>query len=172
MPVFNKFLEVRGTFEISTKARVLAPRTLLIHFRFHSIKHVAHFTIVQQLLEEYYHGNKELTVLDVPINVGDGQALVQWRSAAAKTMATLSEYQCVLAFITVHSDPDRGDLWVGQDEDNAAGAIAVDEVSIRLFFPMILIISILCNSGSIKYWGLSRPSYVDQACSYSLVARF
>ena len=42
----------------------------------------------------------------------------------------------------VHSDPDRGDLWVGQDDDtDAAGAITVDDVSKGLFFPIILIIS-------------------------------
>ena len=160
-------------FEINTKAMVLAPHTLFVHFRFHSIKHIAHFTIVQQLLEEYYHGNKNLTVLDLPINVGDSQALAQWRSEAVKIMENLSQYQKVLAFITVHSDPDRGDLWVGQDDDDdGPSAITVDDISMGLFFPMILIISILHNSGSTKYWGLSMPSYVDRACSYLLVARF
>jgi hypothetical protein len=55
----------------------------------------------------------------------------------------------VVVFITTHTDPDRGDLWLGHDEDNEICAVAIDDVIILLFYYFISEINYILNSGSI-----------------------
>lgn len=130
MPVLNHFLKVKGTFETSIAATVKSPPTLLLHFRLHSIELVAHFTIVQQLMAEYYHeADSRLLVKDLPFNMGPDQAVNQWSLDAASLMGEILSYKHVVVFITTHSDPESGDLWFGHDEKNEPFAGKVSDVS-------------------------------------------
>lgn len=128
-PILTKFLKVRGSFEVASSAAVLSPPTLLLHFRLDSIHHVAHFTLVDHLLHEYYRDDR-LRVIDLPFNVGNDQASDKWDGKAAKLIAGLAKYRHVVAFVTTHSDPDTGDLWLGQDENNETCATTVVNVSV------------------------------------------
>ncbi|KAF8141807.1 hypothetical protein EV363DRAFT_1443744 [Boletus edulis] len=84
--VLNSFLRVNGQFETAAMAAVLTPPALLVHFRLRSIRHLAHFKMVEDHLREYYE-NDRLCVLDA-----------------------------LEVFDTFYSDPDRGDLWLGLNE--------------------------------------------------------
>lgn len=53
-PILTKLLKVQGSFEMATSTTVLSPPTLLLHFQLDSIHHIAHFTLVDHLLHEYY----------------------------------------------------------------------------------------------------------------------
>ena len=56
--VLDSFLKVKETFKISTNAIVKLPPTILIHFCLEDIEHIAYFTIIQQLMAEYYINGK------------------------------------------------------------------------------------------------------------------
>jgi hypothetical protein len=130
VPVLNQFLKVKGTFETSTSATIKSPPTILLHFQLHLIQHIAHFTIVEQLMAEYYHaGDCRLLVMDMPFNVGHNEALDKWNLDAAECMHEVSLYNHVVVFVTTHSDPNSGDLWLGLDKNNKACAAKVDNVS-------------------------------------------
>jgi hypothetical protein len=118
---------------------VKSPPTILIHFRLEDIEHIAHFTIVQQLMAEYYFkGESKLQVIDVPFNITNEQALDKWNFDAAERLRGISRYEHVVVLVTTHSDPDRGDLWTGQNSPKNHPkdpcAITVKNVSPNLFF--------------------------------------
>jgi hypothetical protein len=127
-PVLDNFLKVRGIFETATSATVLSPPTLLLHFCLYSINRIAHFTMVDQLLGEYYQDDR-LRVIDIPFDVGHEQVRDKWDRNAAKLIASLGRYRHVVAFVTTYSDPDTGDLWLGQDQNNEVCATTVGNVS-------------------------------------------
>ena len=72
--------------------------------------------------------------MDIPFNVPDVDDLNEWNDYASQQVANLSilDYHHVIVFITTHSDPDRGDLWIGE-EDTGPAADTPDEVSIICF---------------------------------------
>ena len=128
-PVLNKFLKVKGTFGTSISAKVYSPPTVLIHIRLQSIAHIAHFTIVDQLLSEYYSEDNPLTVFDLPYSIGHDQAATDWNSKVTKLVARLSSRRHVIIFITTHSVPENGDLWLGKDRKGDDIATTVGNVS-------------------------------------------
>lgn len=134
-PVLSTFLKVRGAFETAIGATVHSPPTILLHLRHHSITNIAHFTIVGELLSEYYPHNDNLKVLDMPFNAGHDQAAVQWNRSATDRVAELSEgYSHVIVFVTTHSVPNNGDLWLGQDKAKKEDcATPANDVSVSLF---------------------------------------
>ena len=116
---------------MATNAKVQCPATVLLHFHLHSIRHLAHFTIVHQLLAEYYPDGDDngLHVVDIPYNVGHRQAVKKWAADAARLIDGLWQYKHTVVFVTTHSDPDTGDLWLGQDEADESCATTVGKVS-------------------------------------------
>lgn len=131
---------------MSISAKVYAPPTILVHLRLYSITHTSHFKIVEDLLSEYYPinnpTNNPLTVIDMPFNVGNDRASAQWSSDVAARVADLSGFKHVIIFITTHSDPERGDLWLGQDERGEICAAPVGNVCNNIFYYFLLILSI------------------------------
>jgi hypothetical protein len=103
---------VKGTFELATNAAVRSPPTLLMHFRLRTTSRVAHFTIVQDLLAEYFKegGDSNLHVVDLEINIEDNEDVATWTSKAAERVhqITMRKREQVVVFVTTHSDPDRG----------------------------------------------------------------
>ena len=127
------------------------PPTLLLHFHFHTIHHISHFTMVDQLLAEYYQDDR-LWIIDIPFNVGHNEALDHWHREAAKLVASLSRYRHVIVFVTMHSDPDTGNLWLRQDEHSDTCAAMVGNVSTHLFYLFILTFTL----NPTVAWGYSR----------------
>ena len=95
--------------------------------------HVAHFTIIYEQLSEYYLNQDQLLVINIPFNVGDVQNLSKWKIEAADIVAGLAKYRNVVIFVTTHSNPDCGDLWLRKDEHGEVCATSVDHVSSGLF---------------------------------------
>jgi hypothetical protein len=141
-PVLDKFVKVLGGFEASIAARVHSPPTVLLHLRLHSITYVAHFTMVEDLLAEYYSAGNKLKVLDLPFNVREDKATAEWSKDAAKLISELSGFRHVVVFVTTHSVPDNGDLWLGNDRSNKPCAALVDNMSANLFYHFILIFTV------------------------------
>lgn len=143
MPVLKHFLKVKGTFETATNATVKSPPLILVHFHLSSIKHTAHFTIVEQLMAEYYHEDEsELIVMDFPFNFGSDKDITKWNVEAAKSLAKISHYSHAVIFVTTHSDPDRGDLWFGYDEGTPCAAKVGDVSGLFYHFILILIMNL------------------------------
>jgi hypothetical protein len=141
-PVLNTFLTVNGAFQQSISARILTPPTILLHFYLESISHTAHFTLTENLVGEYYSSEDKLEVCNLPFNIRDERGVATWNKEASKLVAGLSGYSHVIVFITTHSVPTNGDLWIGKDNDNEGIAVTVDNVSIIYFI--------------ISYWYLPR----------------
>ena len=139
-PVLKTFLKVEGFFETSLSAKVISPPTILIHLRLHSIRHISHFTIVDQLLSEFYSDNS-LRVVDLPFDVGSNQAAAKWNDGITELVTGLPGYKHVVVFITTHTDPDTGDLWLGQDERGESCATTITNVSTGLSYLIILILT-------------------------------
>lgn len=139
-PVLKSFLKVEGFFEASLSTKVVSPPTILIHLHLHSIRHVSHFTIVDQLLSEYY-SDDSLRVVDLPFNVGTNQAAVKWNDDVTKLVSGLPGYKHAVIFITTHTDPDTGDLWLGQDERGESCATTVTNVRAGYLIMVILTIN-------------------------------
>ena len=157
MPVLNSFLKVHGAFETATSARVHSPPIILLHIRLHSIKLNSHFTMVAELLSEYFHNNNQLQVIDMPFNVGHNQAVPEWSKAAAKVVKEVSGFSHVVIFVTTHLVPKFGDLWLGNDPTrNKPCAATVSNVSAALFNYLIDINYIL-NSGLMLFFCHSSP---------------
>jgi hypothetical protein len=133
-PVFKNFLKVNGRFEHSISGRVQTPPTILLHLFLHSIRHAVHFTMTEQLIAEYYSGNDQLQVISIPFNIGDERAVETWARDSRRTMVNLSVPSHVIVFVTTHSVPDTGDLWIGQDDQGESIAVTVENVSTRLFY--------------------------------------
>jgi len=152
VPVLKHFLKVKGTFEMATNATVKSPPTILAHFYLSSYKHTAHFTIVEQLMAEYYHeDDSQILMMDLPFDLGSNQDVEKWNADAAKRLANISPYSHVVVFVTTHSDPDRGDLWFGYDKDKNPCAAEADEVS-GLFYHFILILIMNLTVASNSPW--------------------
>jgi hypothetical protein len=149
-PVLNNFLEVKGTFQTATNATVHTPPVILLHFYLHSIQHVAHFNVVEQLLSEFYlESSSNLQIKNIPFNISDAQTLEKWDVEASSHVAELSTSAHVIVFITTHTDPERGDLWLGHDKHGKPFAAASDDVSTCLFY--CTDVDREFNSGSIKF---------------------
>lgn len=134
MPVLNDFIKVKGNFELSTSAVVRSPPTLLLHIRLHSIEFTAHFAMVKDLLSDYYPDSSQFQVVDFPLNVGHNLNLLEaWTEKAAKFAAEMSGFSHVIVFVTTHTDPDTGDLWLGHNAQNNPGATTVANESTALF---------------------------------------
>jgi hypothetical protein len=96
---------------------------------------MAHFNVVEQLLAEFYLGaDSNLQIQNLPFNISDEQTLEKWNVEASSHVAKLSASTHVIVFITTHTDPDRGDLWLGHDNRGDPCATAVDDVSTCLFY--------------------------------------
>ena len=136
--MLDNFLKVTGTFETGTKATTRCPPAVLIHIRLRSIKHLAHFTSVADTLSEYYSNSPDghLRTIDLPFNLLTQRAISKWGSDLAKLVSNLTSYTNFVVFVTTHSDPNTGDLWLGEEksQDNKfhPWAAAVGEVSIDL----------------------------------------
>jgi hypothetical protein len=143
IPVLTNFLKIKGAFQASPTAKILSPRTLLVHFRLADITDVVHFTMVQKLLEEHCADDR-LRCIDLPISLGKDRQRALWPAHANKVLAPLSQivFQQVIAVVTVPSDDDSGDLLLGKCEDNEPAALAVKDVctSSLVFFDAKLII--------------------------------
>lgn len=147
-PALNTFLKVNGAFQQSISARVLTPPTILLHVYLESITHLAHFALTEDLVGEYYTNEDKLEIYKLPFNIRDEQGVAKWNSGAAKFVAGLSGYSHVIVFITTHSVPTNGDLWIGKDDDNEGIRVTVNNVSTSSFYHFILILTMdLTNSG-------------------------
>lgn len=144
VPILRNFLTVKGGFETSTSATVQAPPIILLHLRIHSIQHISHFNAMHQLLSEYYHDDtgNQLLVMDLAFNISDERAVAKWSDKAAAQVAGVSGYSHIIVFVTTHSDPDRGDLWLGHDKHNEPCATTISNVSTGLFYYFIPILTI------------------------------
>jgi hypothetical protein len=96
------------------------------------VKHLSHFSIVNNVLAEYYQMGG-LQVVDLPFNLNTPEDVDEWNSGAGEVVARLSASHHVVAIITDHSDPDTGDLWLGVDEKGEPSAGEVEGVSAGLF---------------------------------------
>ena len=80
--------------------------------------------------------------MDIPFNITNEQSLDKWNVEAAERLRGISCYEHVVVFVTTHSDPDRGDLWAGQNSPKNRPkdpcAITVKNVSRSQFFFFIL----------------------------------
>ena len=128
-PILNSFLKVKGTFGTSISAKVYSPPTILIHLRLESVIFVAHFKIVEQLLSEYYSADNPLTVRDLPFDLGNDRDAAKWSSDLQRLVAGLPLHRHVIIFVTTHSDPESGDLWLGKDKEGCDIATNVSNVS-------------------------------------------
>jgi hypothetical protein len=144
-PVFDHFLKVKGTFELATNASVQSPPTLMIHLRLKNLPHLAHFTIVHELLAEYYHESEgQLQVLDMPFAIENDEEAAEWTVMVTNQLRMLRPHEHAVVFITTHSDPDRGDLWTKKSESphEEPCAVTVSDVSSGVFYQIILILII------------------------------
>jgi hypothetical protein len=159
-PVLQNFLKVTGAFQVTSAARVQAPSTVLLHIRYHAIALVSHFTIVQQLFAEFYPScsndvkqNPRLLVLDKPFNIGVESAADNWDEEITQLVSNLSSYERVVIFVTTHSDPDTGDLWLGDDEQGDPCSAAISVVSPDFTLSFYTNTDHERNSGSISSLG-------------------
>jgi hypothetical protein len=108
-----------------------------------TLDHFAHFNTSTEVLREYYKNEhqKKLKIVDVPFNLGDDQALANWKDYVKEVVANLSGCSQVVVFVTTHSDPNSGDLWLGYDNSGRRWAGAVGSVSTSLFYHFILILT-------------------------------
>jgi hypothetical protein len=133
LPVLNRFLEVQGAFEKSANTTIQSPSTILLHICLHSETKDAHFTNVAQFLAGFYSNSDKLKVIDLPFNAAQAETLDKWTANAEELMPTLVGYKHVVVFVTTHSDPDTGYLWLGHDEGNDPSSGTVSEVSTGVF---------------------------------------
>ncbi|KAN0086259.1 hypothetical protein V8E55_007393 [Tylopilus felleus] len=115
-PIFKTFLEVKGTFQNSTKANIHA--------------HLAHFNIIEDALRDYYPDNGKLKSIDIPFNLASDDAQLKWPSQAGEIITHIhaASFKHVVAVVTNHTDDDRGDFWLGSSkEGKEPSAAAVDE---------------------------------------------
>jgi hypothetical protein len=125
---------------------------------------MSHFNVVEQLLSEFYiEARSNLQIQNIPFNITDAEALEEWvieaESRAAQLSAARRLARHVIVFITNHTDPDRGDPWLGHDPGSgASGAAAVDDASTCLFLFYCTDLDRELNSGFIKYSTLSKLS--------------
>ena len=140
-PALNTFLRVKGAFQQSISARVLTPPTVLLHFYLDSISHLAHFTLTEELVGEYYTDEDKFQACRVPFNIKNDLGVAAWNKNAAKLVPGLFGYSNVIVFITTHSVPANGDLWIGKDNNNEGIAVTVENVSTSLFNYLILILA-------------------------------
>ena len=142
-PILDEFLKVKGTFETASRATTRSPPAALIHLRLESLDHFAHFNTSREVLREYYKNEhqKKLKIVDIPFNLGDDQALASWKADIKEVVANLSGCSHVVVFVTTHSDPNSGDLWLGYDKSGRHWAAAVGSVSTSLFYHFVLILT-------------------------------
>jgi hypothetical protein len=155
---------VKGCFELSVKAKVLSPPTILLHIHLHSIAHIAHFQAAENLLFEYYHNSPGLLVIDLPFNIPDNCALENWMDEATETVSGLSGYKHLITSVTTHSDPTTGDLWLGSNANGKPCAAAPSNVSIGLSFHADIDHGL--NSGLITFLVPSSSYFVDLCYTY------
>jgi hypothetical protein len=98
--------------------------------------------MVEGLLAEYYSAGNKLKVLDLPFNVGEDKAVAEWSKDATKLISELSGFRHVVVFVTMHSVPDNGDLWLGNNRSNKPCTALVDNMSANLFYHFILIFTV------------------------------
>jgi hypothetical protein len=150
VPVIKPFLRVKGTFQISSKAKAQCPPTLLIHIYLESISHRAHFSITQDLLLEYYGKCDDggLQVLELPFNITDIECSSEWTRNAGRIVTSAGgRYRNVVAFVTAHSDSERGDLWLSDDKQGNQVAVHVSHVSAELLYQFILMLNMNLTVG-------------------------
>jgi hypothetical protein len=89
--------------------------------------------MTNKFLSEYYTNNDQLRIINMSFNILNGEAVEEWNIEATKVVAGLSSYSHVIVFITTHSDPDTGNLWIGEDKKKRPHSTRVSSVSTGLF---------------------------------------
>jgi hypothetical protein len=117
---------------------------------------------VEQVLTEYFIADNILKIMDMPFNVGHNRAATNWHNIVTKRVAALSGsgYKHVIVFITTHSDPRNGDLWLGKDEEGENCATTVTNVSTSLFYHFILILTM--NSTVVECYFATVRAYTER----------
>jgi hypothetical protein len=119
---------VTGIFEVATRATTRSPPTAIVHLRLPSFPHTLPFKVTQEVLSEYFpKGN--LTILDMPFNLINAQKEAAWEIEVQKVIANLFGCSNVVFFVTTHSDPDTGDLWLGEEKPGKPFAALASDVS-------------------------------------------
>jgi hypothetical protein len=142
VPVLNSFLKVAGTFELTSGATIQSPPTVLIHIKLHSIPYVSHYTMTREALGEFYYNANRLRTIEMPFNVPTDRAAVKWNNDVAKQIGHLSGYTHIVIFVTTHSVPDNGDLWLGETEPQKPIATNVATVITSLSCHLIQILTV------------------------------
>ena len=143
-PVLDRFIDVKGTFETATRATTRCPPTVLLHIRHETVKHLAHFAVTTDMISEYYVGEASgnLKVIDLEFNIYEEEALESWINKGKKLAEDLCNYDHVVVFVTTHSEPDRGDMWLGEDSSKERNAVTISDVSTGLYYHFTLILTI------------------------------
>ena len=128
--MFPSFLEVTGQFELSTRAHLLAPQTVLIHLHLASITSSLHFDMLQSSLTDFFpHGG--LHVLEVPFDFATSQGWETFDRLINDLRQTITgKPERVTIVITNHTDDTRGDPFIGRyGESGEHVATPIEEVS-------------------------------------------
>jgi hypothetical protein len=111
--------------------------------------------MTNEFLSEYYTDNDQLRIINMPFNILNGEVAEEWNIEATKVVAGLSGYSHIIVFITTHSDPNTGDLWIGEDKKKRPCSTRVSSVSTGLFSLFHTEIDHILNSGLTHFLGHS-----------------
>ena len=79
-------LQVSGRFELASGARILAPRTLFIHFYLASIISRFHASVIPQSMADYFPSGG-LDVWDVPFKFSTAEVAEEYACRAESLMS-------------------------------------------------------------------------------------
>jgi hypothetical protein len=88
--------------------------------------------VVEQFLGDYFPDPDTFQVIELLFDLGCDDAAEKWNRDALSLINRLSNLDTVVTFVTTHTDPDRGDLWLGKDELGEDCSAAVTDVSTGL----------------------------------------
>ena len=126
---------------MATRATTCSPLAVLIHLHLPFILHTFPFDVMQATQSEYYlKGN--LKIIDLSFNLVDGQKEAVWGKEVESVITDLFECDLVFFFITNHSSPDTGNLWLSEVSPDKPIAALVSDVNTILFYHFILILII------------------------------
>jgi hypothetical protein len=96
--------------------------------------------------------------MDLAFNISNNQAVESWSGKEAAQVVGISGYSHMIIFVTMHLDPNRGNLWLGHDKHNEPCATTVSNVSAGLFYYSY--INYQFNSGLKLFLGPLSPYLV------------
>ncbi|KAG1879941.1 uncharacterized protein F5891DRAFT_991496, partial [Suillus fuscotomentosus] len=170
LPIFNKFLPVRATLEVSKRAQISSSPVLFLHLNLVDNDTTGGpFKLAYQFIQPYFPRGG-LRYQEVSFDIATPQKLTEYLKDASRMVQDLRKQRIwprIVIAITNHTDNDSGDPFAGYVNGKYISA-AIDEFLTVILKPWKQLIS---DAGESFLWFFCCGALINNVDSFNLLRK-